>query len=88
MHYLPLLERKIGALDQTTPLEGWELPEEYATLRWRMEASMGAKGKREFVRVLRLMEDFSPEQVHHPESTRRRLGTLDLGLNAFQLNIA
>ena len=30
MHYLPLLERKIGALDQAAPLAGWELPDEYA----------------------------------------------------------
>jgi hypothetical protein len=28
LHYLALLERKIGALDQAAPLVGWELPEE------------------------------------------------------------
>ena len=50
MHYLPLLEQKIGALDQAAPLAGWDLPEEYATLRRRLEARMGTKGKREFVR--------------------------------------
>ncbi len=33
MHYLPLLERKTGALDQAAPLAGWDLSEEYATLR-------------------------------------------------------
>ena len=27
VHYLPLLERKTGALDQAAPLVGWELPE-------------------------------------------------------------
>ncbi len=27
IHYLPLLEQKIGALDQAAPLAGWELPE-------------------------------------------------------------
>ena len=26
IHYLPLLERKTGALDQVAPLAGWELP--------------------------------------------------------------
>ena len=51
IHYLPLLERKIGALDQAAPLAGWELPDEYATLRRRLEARMGTKGKREFVRA-------------------------------------
>jgi len=33
LHYLALLERKIGALDQAAPLVGWELPDEFATLR-------------------------------------------------------
>jgi len=76
MHYLPLLERKIGALDQAAPLAGWELPDEYATLRRRMEARMGTKGKREFVRVLRLMEDFSQPEVHHAVGEALRLGAI------------
>ena len=25
VHYLPLLERKVGALDQAAPLAGWEV---------------------------------------------------------------
>ena len=29
-HYLPLIERKIGALDQAAPLAGWELPDAFA----------------------------------------------------------
>ena len=33
IHYLPLLERKTAALDQAAPLKGWDLPEEFATLR-------------------------------------------------------
>jgi hypothetical protein len=31
LHYLALLERKTGALDQAAPLAGWELPEAFAT---------------------------------------------------------
>ena len=27
LHYLPLIEQKIGALDQAAPLAGWDLPE-------------------------------------------------------------
>ena len=27
IHYLALLEHKIGALDQAAPLVGWELPD-------------------------------------------------------------
>ena len=30
LHYLPLLEHKIGALDQAAPLAGWDLPEAFA----------------------------------------------------------
>ena len=63
MHYLALLERKIGALDQAAPLVGWELPEEFATLRRLLEARLGKPGKREFVQVLRLLEVFRPDDV-------------------------
>jgi transposase len=63
LHYLALLERKIGALDQAAPLIGWELPAEFATLRRLLEARMGKPGKREFVQVLRLMEVFRPDDV-------------------------
>ena len=58
VHYLPLLERKVGALDQAAPLAGWELPEEFGALRRLLESRMGRRGKREFVQVLRLMENF------------------------------
>ena len=64
VHYLPLLERKMGALDQATPLAGWELPEEVSTLRRLLESRMGKRGKREYVQVLRLMENFRKEAVH------------------------
>ena len=60
MHYLALLERKIGALDQAAPLVGWDLPEEFATLRRLIEARMGKRGKREFVQILRLLEGVPP----------------------------
>jgi len=63
LHYLALLERKIGALDQAAPLAGWALPEEFATLRRLLEARMGKPGKREFVQVLRLMEVFRTDDV-------------------------
>ena len=63
MHYLALLERKIGALGQAVPLVGWDLPEEFATPRRLIEARMGERGKREFVQILRLLEGFRPEDV-------------------------
>ena len=64
LHYLPLLEQKTGALDQAAPLAGWELPEEYDRLRRLQEARMGKPGKREFLRVLRLLETFLNGEVH------------------------
>ena len=76
IHYLPLLERKTGALDQSAPLAGWALPEDYATLRRQLEARMGQRGKREFVRILRLMEDFSRQEVHHAVQDALRLGAI------------
>ena len=33
LHYLPLIEQKIGALVQAAPLAGWDLPEAFITLR-------------------------------------------------------
>jgi transposase len=63
LHYLALLERKIGALDQAAPLAGWDLPEAFTILRRLLEARMGKHGKREFVQVLRLLEVFALEDV-------------------------
>ncbi len=63
LHYLALLERKTGALDQAAPLAGWDLPEAFTILRRLLEARMGKQGKREFVQVLRLLEVFGVEDV-------------------------
>jgi transposase len=63
LHYLALLEQKIGALDQAAPLVGWDLPEEFAVFRRLLEARMGKRGKREFVQILRLLETFRRDDV-------------------------
>ena len=81
LHYLPLLERKVGALDQAAPLQGWELPSEFATLRRLLEARLSprnrcAAGKREFVQVLRLLETFPMEVVHGAVRDALRLGAI------------
>ena len=78
VHYLPLLERKTGALDQAAPLVGWDLPEEFGTLRRLLESRMGRRGKREFVQVLRLMETFSLDDVHVAVRDAIGLGALSL----------
>ena len=76
LHYLALLERKTGALDQAAPLQGWALPEAFATLRRLLEARMGKKGKREYVQVLRLLETFRLEDVHAALREALRLGAI------------
>jgi hypothetical protein len=60
LHYLALLERKPGALEHARPLEGWVLPECFGVLQRRLEIERGSEGKREYIRVLRLLE-------RHPE---------------------
>lgn len=62
-HYLALLERKPGAFDYARPLEGWELPECFGTLRRRQEAELDRRGTREFIKVLRLLEHANLAQL-------------------------
>ena len=59
LHYLALLERKPGAIDYARPLESWKLPDCFAVLRRRLEADLGHRGTREFIKVLRLLENAS-----------------------------
>jgi len=75
-HYLALLEHKIGALDQAAPLQGWDLPDAFGTLRRLLEARMGKGGKRDYVQVLRLLETFRLEDVHAAVREALRLGAL------------
>ena len=74
VHYLPRLEQKTAALDQAAPLQGRDLPEEFATLRRLLESPMGPRGKREFVQALRLLESFKLEEVHAAVQDALRLG--------------
>ena len=64
IHYLPLLERKTGALDQAAPLAGWDLPEEYGRLR-RLQQSQGwvGRARESSCGVLRLLETFPDDEV-------------------------
>lgn len=58
LHYLALIEQKPGALDQAKALQGWDLPGCFADMRRLMEARMKARGRREYIQVLRLLEVF------------------------------
>ena len=76
IHYLPLLEKKIGALDQAAPLQGWDLPKAFPTLRRLLEARMGKAGKREYVQVLRLTETFDLQDLHGAVRDALHLGAI------------
>jgi hypothetical protein len=81
LHYLALLEQKVGALDQAAPMQGWSLPTEFATLRRLLEARLSQKnrcaaGKREYVQVLRLIETFPLATVHGAVRDALRLGAI------------
>ena len=60
LHYLPLLERKPGAIDHARPMADLNLPDCFNVLRRRLEGEQRrqADGTREFIRVLRLLEDY------------------------------
>ncbi|MEM7516608.1 MAG: IS21 family transposase, partial [Planctomycetota bacterium] len=81
LHYLPLLEQKVGALDQAAPLQGWDLPPEFGTLRRLLTVRLSQKnrcaaGKREFVQVLRLLETFPLDAVHAAVKDALQLGAI------------
>ena len=76
LHYLELLEQKVGALHQAAPLSGWQLPEEFPELRRLLEARMGKPGKREYVQVLRLLESFALGEVHLAIREALKLGAI------------
>jgi hypothetical protein len=63
LHYLPLLERKPGALDGTMPFIDWKLPKCFETLRRYLEARNGNPGKREYILILQLLRDYEIPEV-------------------------
>jgi transposase len=75
LHYLALLEQKTRALDQAAPLQGWQLPACFATLRRLLEARL-KHGGREYVQVLRLLENFSLVEVTQAVEDALELGTI------------
>ncbi|MCX6004051.1 MAG: IS21 family transposase, partial [Chloroflexi bacterium] len=62
LHYLPLLERKPGSLPYAKTLKKLVLPQCFAILQSRLEADQ-ADGRREYIRVLRLLEKYTVEQL-------------------------
>ena len=74
LHYLPLLERKPGSLPYAKPLQKLALPQCFAILQARLEAEQ-TDGRREYIRVLRLLEKYTIEQLTAAIETALRLCT-------------
>jgi transposase len=77
VHYLAVLERKPGALDFAAPLRGWELPVCFGVLRRRLEAEFGGPGTRQYVKVLRLLEQADPAELTRAVERALGLGVAD-----------
>ena len=79
-HYLALIERKPRALDYGAPLKNLQLNECFMLLRRRLEADQkGSEGTRNYIQVLRLLEDHSL-----PELTRAVKRAVELGVEDYE----
>lgn len=58
LHFLPLLQQKVGALDQAAPLLLWDLLDGCAALHRELGPHMGELGKQEYVKVFDVLETF------------------------------
>jgi hypothetical protein len=76
VHYLPLLERKPGALDGARPFTAWALPECFATLRRYLEARNGSAGTREYILILQLLRDFPIADVRRAMERALQFGAV------------
>jgi len=63
VHYLGLLQKKPNSLDFGRPFEDWDLPECFGVLRRRLESDAGSDGRREFIKILRLLERHSVREL-------------------------
>ena len=75
-HYLPLLEKKPGSLDHALPLADLDLPECFEVLRRRLESNYEQEGEgtREYIRVLRLLENHSVAKLGEAIEKALRIG--------------
>jgi transposase len=76
LHYLALLETKPGALDHARPLAGWTLPECFFLLRRRLEAERDGDGTREYIKVLRLLEQHPLPKLRAAVEQALRVGAI------------
>lgn len=76
VHYLAVLERKTRAFDQAAPLKNWNLPPIFLKAQKILEDRGGKAGKREYIRILRLLETHTLEEVTKGLLQAHQLGSL------------
>ncbi len=78
MHYLKLLERKPGALEQAAPLKDWDLPDVFHLFKNKLESRLKRKGKLEFIQTLRLLEIYTVTEIEISIEEALRLQTISV----------
>jgi len=83
LHYLALLERKPGSLDNAMAFKGWPLGLEFDILRKELEYRYPEDGTLKYINVLLLFASFTESQVRHAVKicVRRRIISDDAVLN-------
>ena len=78
VHYLALLERKPNGLDFGKPFQQWNLPDGFDVLRRRLESESSGEGRREFIKVLRLLENHAPHELGKAIDRALEIGALTI----------
>ncbi|MBI5197071.1 MAG: IS21 family transposase [Nitrospirae bacterium] len=74
-HYIPLLERRPALLDHGKAFLGWQLPEIFEMTRRRLQ-ERHVRGDRDYIRILRLHERFTTDQIENALKQADELGCL------------
>ncbi len=61
-HYIPLLSRRPGLLTHGKAFQGWELPAIFEQVRRHLKERI-VRGEREYIRILRLHERYTTDQI-------------------------
>jgi transposase len=86
LHYIPLLERKPGALLWAKPFKGWQLPEIFGEFRAALLDRDPLGGGREYVKVLLLLREHTAGDVERALKRAWRLRALSADAVACLLN--
>ncbi len=85
VHYLGLLQKKPNSLDFGRPFEQWNLPEGFSVLRRRLESDCARDGRREFIKILRLLEKHSIRELAAAVDRALEIGAMTVDVIAVLL---